>query len=308
MGRPRVRNRVKSMAVLSTAICIASALTSGALSSTTRRGSLTGCHLVHFRASQTESSQGRMVWDDEFSGPAGAAPISTKWRLETGGNGWGNGELEYYTARTSNVSLDGDGHLQIVARREHYAGPDGVTREYTSARLQTKGLFQVTYGRIEARIKLPAGRGLWPAFWAVGSNIDSVGWPASGEIDVMESAGQDPFEVSGSVHGPAAGLSEGYAITSAACEADPLTGGFHTYGVDWSPGRVVFTLDGSSYETLTPTSLRSSERWVFNGRPYYLVLDLAVGGTGAGAPNSSTQFPARMLVDWVRVYALSPRR
>lgn len=251
---------------------------------------------------RSASAGGKLVWADEFSGPAGAGPDPTKWSVETGGGGWGNNELEYYTSRSSNVALDGRGHLAITARRENYTGEDGVTREYTSARLQTKGLFATTYGRIEARIKLPAGPGLWPAFWALGGDIESVGWPNSGEIDVMESLGSDPFTFYGSIHGPEPGAPRGYHQTASEHSAGSLASSFHVFGVEWSPSAITFTFDGVPYSTRTPASLSSGQQWVFN-KPFFLLLNLAVGGEWPGAPRGSTPFPATMLLDWVRVYS-----
>jgi beta-glucanase (GH16 family)/transcriptional regulator with XRE-family HTH domain len=241
----------------------------------------------------------KLIWHDEFKGAAGAQPNPKMWQAVTGGNGWGNNELEYYTARASNVSLDGAGHLAITARRETYTDSSGLTRSYTSARIQTKGLFQSTYGRIEARIKLPAGDGLWPAFWALGA---AGSWPTAGEIDVMENIGSDPSKIYGSIHGPQAGSHGGYRLTAEEHSPVSLAAGFHTYGVDWSPKKIVFTLDGIPYATRTPASLSSSQGWVFN-KPFYLLLNLAVGGTWPGSPKASTNFPVTMLVDWVRVYS-----
>jgi beta-glucanase (GH16 family) len=216
-----------------------------------------------------------------------------------GGGGWGNGELEYYTGRAQNVALDGHGELAVIARREAYRG-----NAYTSARLQTKGSFAARYGRIEARIKLPAGQGLWPAFWLLGTDIDSVGWPNSGEIDVMENLGQDPFTFYVSIHGPQTrhgALS--YGTTTAIHSSTSLAASFHVYGMRWTPNRVEFWLDGSMYAAQSPTSIGAGERWVFNGKPFYLLLNLAVGGSWPGPPSGSTHFPATMLVDWVRVYS-----
>src|SRR5450432_540418 len=142
-----------------------------------------------------------LVWSDEFTGPSGALLDATRWVSETGGDGWGNHELEYYTDRGRNASLDGDGHLAIQALREHYEGV-GATREFTSARLKSQGRFQQAYGRFEARIQIPRGQGIWPAFWMLGNDIDKPGWPACGEIDIMENIGKEPAMVHGTIHGP----------------------------------------------------------------------------------------------------------
>jgi beta-glucanase (GH16 family) len=220
-----------------------------------------------------------------------------------GGGGFGNRELQYYTGRSSNIALDGAGHLVITALRARYTGHDLVTCDYTAAAIQTKGLFQVMYGRLEARIEIPQGRGLWPAFWAVGGDVDSVGWPRSGEIDMMENLGNDPFTIYGSIHGPQPGLANGYGISARKRSTESLSSGFHVYGVTWSPDKLVFTLDGVPYATDTPSTLSHGHQWVFN-HPFFLILNLAVGGNWPGPPDASTPFPARMLVDWVRVYSL----
>jgi beta-glucanase (GH16 family) len=251
----------------------------------------------------SRAATGRLVWSDEFNGPSGAPPDPHKWQLQTGGNGWGNQELEYYTARSRNASLDGAGHLAITAHAETYTGADGTTRGYTSARMQTEGLFQTAYGRIEARIKLPAGRGLWPAFWALGQGADTQGWPRCGEFDIMENLGKDPFTVYGSLHGPQPGARDGqYGLTAAVRSKTSLAAAFHVYGVTWSPDRIVFTLDGASYATRTPASLARGQKWVFN-QPFFLLLNVAVGGQWPGQPGAGTRFPATMLVDWVRVFS-----
>ena len=241
------------------------------------------------------------MWADEFKGPAGTPPDPSKWGFDVGGSGWGNHELEYYTARPANATLDGNGHLAITARRETYSG-HGVTRSYTSARLKTEGLFSVAYGRIDASIKIPAGRGLWPAFWALGEDVESAGWPASGEIDVMESLGDNPFTAYGSIHGPQAGRTGGYGIVAPFHSPTSLAAGFHDYGVQWSANSIVFSVDGRPYATRTPGQLERAQQWAFN-KPFFLLLNLAVGGDWPGAPSAATQFPATMLVDWVRVYS-----
>ena len=243
----------------------------------------------------------KLIWSDDFTGPAGASPDPAKWKVVTGAYGSGSHELEYYTARSSNVALDGAGHLVITARRETHTG-HGVTRPYTSGRLETGGLFQTTYGELDSRIKLPAGAGLWPAFWALGSDYPRVGWPGSGEIDMMEALGQDSFTAYGTIHGPSSSSSAGWSMTVYKRTRVSLAAGFHVYGVRWSPGKILFTFDGVPYAVRTRSDLRPGDRWVLN-KPFYLLLNLAVGGVWPGNPNASTPFPARMLVDWVRVYS-----
>jgi beta-glucanase (GH16 family) len=145
--------------------------------------------------------QWTLVWSDEFDGTNGSSPSSTNWVMETGGGGWGNNELESYTARTENASIQ-DGNLVITARKEPYTGTDGIARDYTSARMKTQGKFSWKYGKVEARIKIPYGQGIWPAFWMLGDDITTVSWPTCGEVDIMENIGREPSIVHGTIHGP----------------------------------------------------------------------------------------------------------
>jgi beta-glucanase (GH16 family) len=241
----------------------------------------------------------KLVWSDEFNGPAGSAPSASKWTHDLGAYGAPDHELETYTDSLANASLDGDGNLAIVARRQTVTGPDGLTRNYTSARLETQGLFSIKYGLIEARMKIPAGTGLWSAFWMLGDDITSVGWPASGEIDVMEALGQDPFAYRTTIHGP--GGRSGYSIGQNLKVSNSLASQFNTYGMSWKANSITFLLNGTPWATVTPSDLSRGQTWVFN-KPFHLLLNLAVGGDYPGPPDSSTQFPATLLVNWVRVY------
>jgi beta-glucanase (GH16 family) len=244
-----------------------------------------------------------LVWSDEFSGAAGSGPDGGKWVRDTGGSGYGNNELEFYTSGTGNAALDGSGHLVITARQENPAGYacwyGGC--QYTSARLNTSGRFSVRYGRVEARIKLPRGQGMWPAFWALGDNFGSVGWPACGEIDIMENVGREPGRNHGSLHGP--GYSGGNPLTGTYSlpGGQAFADGFHVFAVDWSPNLVRFFVDGALYESRTPADTNGAP-WAFN-HSFFLVLDLAVGGSFPGSPDAGTAFPQQMVVDYVRVYA-----
>jgi beta-glucanase (GH16 family) len=244
------------------------------------------------RAKAVPAYRRGLDWDDEFSGKAGSRPNQARWEIETGSR---DGMLQQYTGSTANVSLDGAGHLLITARRTASGG-------YTSGAIQTEGRFQTRYGKLEARIKLPSGQGLWPAFWAVGSDYGQVGWPQSGEIDMMENFGNDPFEITGSIHGPWH-TKHGYALHRDERSPISLANGFHVYGVTWSPDTITFTLDGRPYATVTPRSLSEGQQWVFN-TPFFLILNLAVTDDWAGSP-AKTRFPVSMEVDWVRVYRLS---
>ncbi len=251
----------------------------------------------------TTAPYSHLVWSDEFNGASGSAPNPLNWKFDLGDpDAPSNGELETYTSNPANVSLDGQGHLAVTALHQTATGPDGRTENYTSGRLETGGLASFTYGEIEASMKVPAGQGLWPAFWMVGDDISTIGWPASGEIDIMEMLGQNPAKVYGTLHGPLPGAPKGYAAQGTVLSPQSLANGFHTYGVIWAPGTITFTLDGVPYGTITPSSLPASEQWVFDGHPFHLILDLAVGGSWPGSPDASTPFPSTLLVDWVRVY------
>lgn len=237
----------------------------------------------------------QLVWQDEFNGTYGQSPDSTKWTYDigTGVNGWGNQELQYYTDRPVNVSLDGEGNLTITARRESFGG-----QPFTSARIKTQGLLEQAYGRFEARIKMPWGPGIWPAFWLLGSDINSVGWPQSGEIDIMEYRGQQTNLINGTVHGP--GYSGGNSITKTfGFTNDRFDNDFHLFAVEWGKNYLRFYVDDIMYQELKPEDLPG--QWVFD-KPFFIILNVAVGGNYVGFPTSQTPFPQTMLVDYVRVY------
>jgi len=232
-----------------------------------------------------------LVWSDEFDGPAGSAPDTTKWMHDLGASGWGNQELENYTDSRDNSYLDGSGNLVIEARQPSPG-------HYTSARLKTQTKFAVEYGKIEARIKLPAGQGIWPAFWMLGAG---GGWPQSGEIDIMENIGREPAIVHGTVHGP--GYSGGKGITESYTLPDNqrFAADYHVFAAEWSQNSIQFFVDGHLYHTVTPASLPKDTTWVFD-HPFFLLLNVAVGGSWPGDPDATSSFPQKMLVDYVRVY------
>jgi beta-glucanase (GH16 family) len=234
-----------------------------------------------------------LVWQDEFSGPAGQRPDSTRWAFDIGTD-WGNAQLEYDTARPENVSLDGQGNLAITARQESYQN-----QNYTSARINTRGLFEQAGGRFEARMRMPRGHGLWPAFWLLGSNFAAVPWPGCGEIDIMEYRGQETSVVHGSLHGP--GYFGGGAITTSYSAPAALDATFHVYAVEWTSTSISWSVDYHVYFTATPGSMPAGGQWVFN-HPFFVILDLAVGGGFVGPPDANTTFPQQLLVDYVRVF------
>ncbi|HEX3557652.1 MAG TPA: glycoside hydrolase family 16 protein [Pyrinomonadaceae bacterium] len=246
----------------------------------------------------------RLVWDDDFDGAKGSGVDPTKWGAEVGGAGWGNRELEYYTDGTKNAHLDGRGSLAVEAFAETlppefkcWYGPC----RYTSARLYTKRKFTQAFGRFEARIKLPAGQGVWPAFWLLGDDIDSAGWPACGEIDIIENIGREPSTVHGTLHGPgysgANGIGAPYTLPGGRRFADA----FHIFAVEWEPKEIRWYVDGKLYETRTPADLPAGAKWVYD-HPFFIILNFAVGGGWPGDPDATTRFPQTMLVDYVRVY------
>jgi beta-glucanase (GH16 family) len=249
---------------------------------------------------QDEKSQWTLVWSDEFNSPDGSRPDAAKWKFEVGGYGWGNHELEYYTNRPENSFIRG-GNLVIQALKENFTGPDHVTREYTSARMTTQGLFEQAYGRFEARIKIPRGQGLWPAFWLLGNDIGKIGWPRCGEIDIMENIGKEPSLVHGSLHGPGYSGDRGYTSEYKFPGGVHFFDDFHVFAMEWEPKVVRFFVDQELYATFTPTRLPSGMNWVFD-HPFFIILNVAVGGDWPGAPDSTTVFPQTMLVDYVRVY------
>jgi beta-glucanase (GH16 family) len=251
-------------------------------------------------AAATSAQQWKLTWSDEFSGAAGSPPDPSKWTHDTGGTGWGNNELEYYTDSTANAALDGQGDLVVTASTNGasslscWYGPC----DYTSARLNTLGLFSQEYGRFSARIELPQGQGIWPSFWAMGDNLNSVGWPQAGEIDTMYMYGNQTSQIMDGLAGPSYSPTGSDTLPSGA-----FSGGFHTFSVDWYPDHISFAVDGVVYST--EYRVQAGNGWVFD-HPFFLLLNLAVGGNQPGDPNSSTTFPQRMLVDWVRVYQPTP--
>ena len=243
------------------------------------------------------------VWSDEFDGEAGSAPDASKWSFMKGGEGWGNKELQYYTDSSDNVRLDGKGNLVIEARE---ADPKAGLKcwygpcRYTSARLSTSGHFSRKYGRFEARMKLPDGQGVWPAFWLLGNDIGKVGWPECGEIDVMEMIGREPSTLYGTIHGP--GFSGGESIgANVKLDSGKFADGFNVFAVEWRPDEIEWFLNGKSYSRKTPADLPKGARWPFD-HDFFVILNFAVGGNWPGGPDDQTKFPARVEVDYVRVY------
>lgn len=234
-----------------------------------------------------------LYWDEEFN--YNGIPDSSKWSYDVGGQGWGNNELQYYTkASSKNVEVS-NGTLKLKAIREKMDN-----RDYTSARLLTKDKADFTYGKVEIRAKLPAGRGLWPAIWMLGTNIKTVPWPDCGEIDIMEHVGFEKDSVFGTIHTKAYNHVIGTQKTRAIFINDPYTS-FHIYSVEWTPEHVDFYLDNIIYNHFENEHKTTAE-WPFDS-PFFLVLNLAIGGNWGGKEGiDKTIFPATMEVDYIRVY------
>ena len=247
-----------------------------------------------------KSTTWKLVWQDEFNEKNGSPVNAKKWTHEVGGAGWGNHELEYYTNRIEN-SYQADGMLVIKAIKESFSGTERVAREYTSARLTTRKNFTVTYGRIEARLKVPRGQGIWPAFWMLGADIDSVRWPRCGEIDIMENIGKEPSNIYGTLHGPGYSGKDGPSSRYSLADNKSFADAFHVFAVEWERDVIRFYCDNVLYKTRTPKDLPPGTMWVYN-QPFFILLNVAVGGDWPGSPDATTSFPQEMLVDYVRVY------
>ena len=251
----------------------------------------------------TDSSQNvgnhnwQLTWSDEFDGAAGTLPDATKWNYDigTGNSGWGNNELEYYTSRPQNISMDGNGNLVITAIKESYQGSS-----YTSARIKTKGILEQQYGRFEARLKTPFGQGLWPAFWMLGNNVDTAAWPLCGEIDIMELRGQTPSSIQSTIHGPGYSGNNGISGTNILINSR-YDNQFHLFAVEWDENKIDFFVDSYLFKRIEKSEVETKGQWIYD-HPFFLILNVAVGGNFVGSPSSITPFPQSMIIDYVRVY------
>lgn len=256
------------------------------------------------RGSVVAPSGPMIVWCDEFDQAPGTGPDPARWSHDIGASGWGNAELQDYTDTRCNCAVVADpealnGRALAIRALRDAAGA------YTSARLHTQGKFSIMHGRIEARLKLPRGQGIWPAFWMLGDGFGRVPWPACGEIDIMEMIGHQPGTLYGTLHGPGYSAGEGLTKFTELPAGTAFADAYHVFAVDWQPGRIDWLLDGRIFHTLTPANLPSGKRWVFDDTPFFLLLNLAVGGKWPGYPDASTQFPQEYRIDYVRVYALA---
>jgi beta-glucanase (GH16 family) len=230
-----------------------------------------------------------IVWHDEFEGPE---LDRANWNFDIGGNGWGNAEWQYYSDRPENARIE-EGMLVIEAREEDVSFSG---KPYSSARIKTQGLHAWTYGRIEARMKLPYGQGIWPAFWMLGDN--NKGWPASGEIDILEHIGKNPNTIYATVHAP--GYSGGKGVGSNLVVPEgTLKDDFHVYAIEWQENEIRWFFDDQEYFKLTPADV--PDKWIFD-HDFFIIMNMAVGGRWPGYPDKTTVFPQFLTVDYVRVY------
>jgi beta-glucanase (GH16 family) len=251
----------------------------------------------------------RLVWNDEFEGPGGSPPDPGKWGYDLGGAGWGNQEYQYYTDHRQNAAQDGTGHLVITARETNgreraslqcWYGP----ARYTSARLLTRGKFSFAHGVVEARIRLPFGPGIWPALWMLGEDFGRVSWPHCGEIDIMENIGREPGIVHGTIHGPGYCGGEGIGGSFILPGEGAFSDDFHLFAAEWLPGLIRWYADGQQYFEVRRERIPPNAPWPFE-QPFFLLVNLAVGGFWPGDPDETTVFPQSLLVDYIRVFQAS---
>ena len=258
----------------------------------------------------------KLLWSDEFNGKKGSLPSSKTWAREIGGGGWGNSERQYYTDKAANASMDGAGRLVITANRisNEYGEQVGVVPgtedilnrcsecQFTSARMKTARKIGFMYGRVEARIKMPQGVGTWPAFWMLGGDsIDGVPWPECGEIDIMEFRGDIPDRSTSAIHGPT--TPKGSGLGAAFMNYDSLSNDFHTYAIEWKKNSISFIVDGRVTGTFSSADT-GTRGWVYN-QEFFLILNLAMGGTYAGEYIDPTLNQAQVSFDYIRFYSIN---
>ena len=258
----------------------------------------------------------KLLWSDEFNGKKGSAPSAKTWSREIGGGGWGNSERQYYTDKASNASMDGAGRLVITAKRisNEYAeqvsedpGTEDILNrcsecQFTSARMKTARKVSFQYGRIEARLKLPQGIGTWPAFWMLGGDLlDGVPWPECGEIDIMEFRGDIPDQATSAIHGPT--TPQGSGLGARYLSVTPLSDGYHTYAIEWKKNSIDFIVDGRVNGTYTSQDT-GARGWVYN-QEFFIILNLAMGGTYAGEYIDPYLNQAQLNVDYIRFYSVN---
>ena len=288
------------------AVLLLACLSSAACAAPTTARNTAAPPRMAMAATPAASAFDTLVWSDEFD-TANAAD----WTFETGGHGWGNQELQFYTdgqnAFIQHDPLAGSRVLVIEARRGAPAGASCWygTCQYSSTRMITRGKREFRHGRVEARIRLPQTQGIWPAFWMLGSDFGQVGWPHSGEIDIMEHVGFEPTLTHGALHGP--GYSGNTPFSGTHDLGERADARYRVYAVEWDAAGIAWFVDGQPFYRLTRAQVEARGPWVFD-QPFFLLLNVAVGGSWPGSPDASSVFPQRMYVDWVRVYQAAPPR
>jgi beta-glucanase (GH16 family) len=267
---------------------------------------LIGTGFIAFLAGElTRLQAAPPAWQDEFNQTTNSGPSTSAWSYDLGGNGWGNAELETYTDSRDNSFIADDADAtdgKVLVIRAVKTTQGG----YTSARIKSIGKFATQYGRIEARLKLPRGQGLWPAFWMLGENISTVGWPECGETDIMEVLGHQSGILYGTLHGPGSGGAYQHGSSITLPNGGSFADAYHVFAIEWSPGQIDWWLDDTKYFSVKKTDLVAGERWVLDG-PFHILLNFAVGGNWPGNPSGTTVFPAELRIDYVRYYARLPR-
>jgi beta-glucanase (GH16 family) len=272
--------------------------------------------LVNPSADAASKKTLKLLWSDEFNSKKGTKPSAKNWAYEIGGGGWGNSENQYYTDKAANISTDGDGKLVITAKRISTASLDQVGTEpgteaildrcsecqFTSARIKTARKLAFQYGRIEARMKMPQGIGTWPAFWMLGGDLlEGSSWPECGEIDIMEFRGDINDRSTSALHGP--NTPPGSGLGAAFLNYLPLSDGYHTFAIEWKKNSIDFIVDGSVTGTYTSADT-GTRGWVFN-QTFFLILNLAVGGTYAGEEIDPDLDQAEFKIDYIRYYSVN---
>lgn len=237
------------------------------------------------------------MWSDEFDGPRGAGPDPRWWHVQTGDGGWGNDERQTYTAAA--LALNGEGSLHVTATIDDSAASED---RYTSGRMTSHGLVSVEYGVLQARMQLPEGPGLLPAFWLLGDDLDEVGWPASGEIDVVE-VPHSPYRTEHHMNSPSLVSDEHVPLGAQVRHAEPVTGEYRIFTLEKRPGRIILGIDGETVSDVRVEDLPEDAVWVYD-KPFHILFSLAIGGRWPGDPTDQTARVSTMSIDWVRLFEL----
>jgi beta-glucanase (GH16 family) len=245
-----------------------------------------------------------LAWSDEFDGAVGSKPNAANWNYDLGGGGWGNNEMETYVSDAQHAQIISD-PLALDSKALQIQATKDAQGHIYSARLLTQGKITAQYGYVEGRIQMCYGQGMWPAFWMLGTDYPTAGWPTCGEMDIMENIGSEPSTVHGTIHGPGYSGSNGIGASYTLSNSQQFKDDYHTFAVRWRPDAISWDVDGTTYETRTTADIPSGTTWAFN-KPFFIVLNLAVGGYWPGYPDATTVYPQNLRVDYIRVYTFNP--